>query len=262
MNDKLNKGDLRRAKILDALKQKGELSLNEITEQFTNSEATARRDLRILAETERIIRTIGGAYYDGGSLREMPFFEKQSLLLEEKSGIARLAASLIQEGDIIGLTGGTTTYHIAKAIKTMKNITVVTNAVNIAMELAPNDDIQTVLTGGVIRSKSFELCGPLAESIVEKLNIGKMFVGIDGFSLDSGLTTYSELEAHIGKLMVSRARHVIAVFDHTKVNHSSLFTIAPITSIHECITDLPLASDMQQELEALNISMHYSLGTS
>lgn len=256
IEQKMNKGERRRLQILEAIRQEGAISINEVMERFSCSEATARRDLNLLAQSEQIIRTIGGAHYEGSSAQELPFSQKQEVLIKEKMRIAAKAASLIEEGDIIGLTGGTTTYLIAKQIKSRRNLTVVTNAVNIAMELAENDQLQTVLTGGVIRSKSFELCGPLAESIIDKLNIGKMFVGVDGFSREEGLTTYSELEAQIGRLMIQRSRQVIAVLDHTKVDRASLFTMAPLSSIHACITDKAIDRELEQHLASLSINVH------
>lgn len=258
MEDKLSKGERRRLQILEQIRKQGAISVNEVMDRFSCSEATARRDLNVLAQSEQIIRTLGGAHYEGSSAQELPFHQKQEVLLAEKMEIASKAASLIQEGDVIGLTGGTTTYLIAKQIKERRNLTVVTNAVNIAMELAENDELQTVLTGGVIRSKSFELCGPLAESIISKLNIGKMFVGVDGFSVAEGLTTYSELEAQIGRLMIERSREVIAVLDHTKADKASLFTMAPLAAVHACITDRPLPEQLQQHLESSGIQLYLS----
>lgn len=250
---KMTKGDKRRSLILEAVEKAGEITIPEVMERYECSEATARRDLNVLAEEGRLIRTIGGARSTGSVLPEMSFREKETLLPDIKETLAVKAASFIEEGDIIGLTGGTTTFHIARQIKNRSNITVVTNAVNIAMELAESDAIQTVLTGGVLRSKSYEMCGPLAESVLKKLNIGKMFVGIDGISLDEGLTTYSELEAQIGSLMIQRAKQTIVVFDNTKVNRTSLFTLAPLSAVHRCITDKELDEEWRKRLRELGI---------
>ena len=104
-----------------------------------------------------------------------------------------------------GLSGGTTNYLMAKLLKPARGITVVTNAVNMAMELA-GSDIQVVVTGGMMRHNSFELCGPLGEGMVGQLNIGKMFIGVDGVSSTGGITTYSEQEAQIAKAMIRRSK--------------------------------------------------------
>ncbi|WP_127589212.1 DeoR/GlpR family DNA-binding transcription regulator [Paenibacillus koleovorans] len=253
----LSKGEQRRDAIVAMLKQKGRISVQDIVDTLHCSEATARRDLDLLEKTEGIIRTIGGALYDAHSpVREVSFQEKTSLSWLEKERIAATAASLVEDGDVIGLSGGTTTYHIARALKSRRGITVVTNAINIAMELADSEDIQVVVAGGILRSKSYELCGPLAEKLIEGLNIGKMFLGIDGVALSQGLTTYSESEAQIAKALIKRSDQTLAVFDRTKVGRTSLFSIAPLTAVHGCITDAPLDPVFRQELERIGVRVH------
>ncbi|GAB6988426.1 DeoR/GlpR family DNA-binding transcription regulator [Paenibacillus pini] len=253
----------RHQQILDHLMQYDSISLQEILQRFGCSEATARRDLEALEKSGRLIRTLGGgAKYSGtASGREIPFHEKQNKLYPEKESIAAKAASLVEEGDVIGLTGGTTTYLIARALKNHRNITVVTNAVNIAMELSANEDIQVVLTGGMLRSKNFELCGPLAERTLEAINIHTMFMGIDGFSADQGASTYSELEANTAMLMMKRSARTIAVFDHTKAGRNSLFQIAPVQSLYGIITDQELGPELRKQLEDAQLNMYVGSGS-
>ena len=201
-----SKGQRRRDSIMLMLKLQGRVTIAEIVERFSCSEATARRDLEQMEGSYPIIRTIGGAVYDGmGTVRELPFSEKAGLSIAEKERIAELANSLIAEGDVVGLSGGTTSLLIAKLLGLRKGITVVTNAVNIAMELA-GSAIQVVVTGGIMRHNSFELCGPLGEGTVTHLNIGKMFIGVDGISASGGITSYSEQEARIAKALISWSR--------------------------------------------------------
>jgi len=239
-NPQPSKGERRRAEIMLLLKQQGRITIQELVERLGISEATARRDLEMMEKTEPLIRTIGGAMYDGlNSVRDLPFEEKKGLSYLEKERIAQQAAALIDEGDVIGLSGGTTNYLLAKLLKPRKGITVVTNAVNIAMELA-GSDIQVVVTGGIMRHNSFELCGPLGEAMVAHLHIGKMFIGVDGISVEGGITTYSEQEAQIAKALMMRAQATYAIFDHTKVGKKSLFSIAALTDVHAYITDAAL----------------------
>lgn len=175
-----SKGQRRREQIMQLLKRQGRLTIQEIVDQLGCSEATARRDLEALEKTEPLIRTIGGALYRGmHAPHDLAFAEKTEISYLEKERIAAKAASLIHEGDVIGLSGGTTNYLLAKMLKIRRGITVVTNAINIAMELA-GSDIQVVVTGGIMRHNSFELCGPLGEGMVSHLNIGKMFIGATG----------------------------------------------------------------------------------
>lgn len=253
----LSKGEQRRQSILGMLKQKGRVSVQDIVDTLHCSEATARRDLDALEQTDSVIRTIGGAIYDAYlTAKEASFEEKTSLSWVEKERIAHTAASLVEEGDIVGLSGGTTTYLIAKQLKARSGITVVTNALNIAMELADSDGIQLVVAGGILRRKSYELCGPLTEKVVESLNIGKMFLGIDGFALEQGLTTHSESEAQIAKILIKRSERTFVVFDRSKVGRVSLFTIAPVASAHACITDAPLAGTLDEQLRKRNIRVY------
>jgi DeoR/GlpR family transcriptional regulator of sugar metabolism len=248
----------RQEQILENILQYGSISLQEVVREFQCSEATARRDLEALEKAGKVIRTMGGGAKPAGlaSGREIPFHEKQNKLYREKESIAQLAASLVEEGDVIGLTGGTTTYLIARALKSRRNITVVTNAVNIAMELADNEDIQVVLTGGMLRNKNFELCGPLAERTLEALNIHIMFMGIDGFSAEQGISTYSELEANTAKMMMKRTERTIAVFDHTKSGRNSLFQVAQVEALYGIITDDEPGDELRARLESERVNVY------
>ncbi|MEC0136809.1 DeoR/GlpR family DNA-binding transcription regulator [Paenibacillus macerans] len=235
-----SKGELRRAKTLELIKAHGKISLQEIIEAVGCSEATARRDLDVLEKAGGIIRTTGGAIYEGAltpSAAELPFAAKRDFKRQDKERIAEAAAALVQEGDIICLTGGTTTFFIAKALKKHRNITIVTNAVNIAFDLADAESIQVVVIGGVMRAKSYELSGPLAENVIDKINITKMFLGVDGVSLNHGFTMHSELEARIAQLMMERSSEVYAVFDQSKLEKSALFTITPLNQVTGVITN-------------------------
>ncbi|MCA0755321.1 DeoR/GlpR family DNA-binding transcription regulator [Paenibacillus sp. N4] len=251
-----SKGQRRREALLQLLKQQGRITISEMVEKFGCSEATARRDLEQLESEYPVIRTIGGAMYDGmHTVRDLPFEEKAGLSILEKERIAALAASLIEEGDVIGLSGGTTNFLIAKQLKTRKGITVVTNAVNIAMELA-GSQVQVVVTGGIMRHNSFELCGPLGEGTVSHLHIGKMFFGVDGISVDGGITIYSEQEAQICKALIKRSQEAYAVFDHTKTGKTSLFSTAALSELRGIITDMPLSPELAAQVEQHGISVY------
>lgn len=254
-----SKGEQRRGRIMVWLKRHGKITVQEVIEHFQCSEATARRDLDLMELSGSLIRTIGGAQLEGfagAGSREVSFDEKKRVLWLEKEAIAAKAASMVEEGDVIGLTGGTTTFLIAKAVKLKRNITVVTNAINIAMELTDSEGVQVVVTGGVLRNKSFELAGPLAEKTVAGLHIGKMFLGIDGISIEQGLTTYSEPEAEIAKLLIKRSSQTIAVFDHSKAGRTSLFSMIPLSAMHACITDKKPDEQLDLYLREHRIHLH------
>jgi len=254
-NNHLPKPEARRQQLLQLLKQHKQLSIHEMTRQMGCSEATVRRDLDLLEQTGEIFRTAGGARYDD-PLRGISFHEKERLFWKEKESIAAKAASLVQQGDIIGLTGGTTTFLIARALKERHEITVVTNAVNIAMELAESQKVQVVLTGGVMSNETFELSGPLAEAKLEGLHINKMFIGIDGIHPKTGISTHSELESRMTRIMMSRSDSAIAVFDGSKANKSSIFHISPISALEAIVCNIPLPAELQEACLQEEITLH------
>ncbi|UVI30760.1 DeoR/GlpR family DNA-binding transcription regulator [Paenibacillus spongiae] len=251
----LPKAEARRQQLLQLLKLHKKLSIHEMINYMNCSEATVRRDLDLLEQTGEIFRTAGGARYND-PLRGVSFHEKEQLYWKEKEFIAAKAASLVQQGDIIGLTGGTTTFLIARALKDRHEITVVTNAVNIAMELAESPKVQVVLTGGVMSSETFELSGPLAEAKLEGLYINKMFIGVDGIHSSTGLTTHSELEARMAQIMMSRSDSAIAVFDGSKANKSSIFPINPLGMLEAIVCNTPLTGELLAACEQEGITMH------
>jgi DeoR family transcriptional regulator of aga operon len=157
---------------------------------------------------------------------------------EQKRAIARCAAARLPHGPLtIGFTGGTTTHEVARLVAERFDLTVVTNALNIAVELALRPRLKLVLTGGVSRTQSYELVGPLADSILAGLNIGVAVVGVDGISARGGLTTHDEVEAHTNAVMISRASRVIVVADGSKVGQDCLARICPLPDVAELVTD-------------------------
>ncbi|MFD2334315.1 DeoR/GlpR family DNA-binding transcription regulator [Cohnella sp. GCM10020058] len=254
-----SKGEARRAKMLELIKASGRLSIQEITSALQCSEATARRDLDLLERSGPIIRTIGGAVYEGAQAQpaaELPFADKRQAQLQEKERIAEAAAGLVSEGDVICLTGGTTTFLIARALKARRNITVVTNAVNIACELADAEDVQVVVVGGVMRAKSYELIGPLAEIVADRINITKMFLGVDGVSETHGWTMHAEMEVRIAQILIRRSSEVFPVFDDSKLEKTALFTIMPLAGAAGIITNRQPSGWLARACKDNRIAVH------
>jgi DeoR family transcriptional regulator of aga operon len=150
--------------------------------------------------------------------------------------IARAAVRLVEEGQSVLLDSGTTTMAIARALKDMAQLTVITNAINIAAELA-GTHIEVILTGGMLRKNSFSLVGPLAEQTLRQLSADVLFLGVDGFDTRAGLFTPNLLESEVNRAMVAIARRTIAVCDSSKFGRRSLCNIMPVATVHEVITD-------------------------
>src|SRR5262245_59722850 len=193
--------------ILTQLARDGEVDVATLAGHLGASGATIRRDLQLLEEQKMLSRTHGGAVARD-VLYELPLRYKAARYQSEKRRIAAEAATRVADGAIVGLTGGTTTTEVSRAIVDRRGMTVVTNALNIAGELAIRADVKLVVTGGTARSESYELVGPVAEQALERLNLDVAFVGVDGISVDAGLTTHHEIEAHTNRTMIERAGRV------------------------------------------------------
>ncbi len=167
--------------ILERLSADGSLNVGEIAGQLDVSAATIRRDLRLLESQHLLGRTHGGAVPQG-VLYELPLRYKSTRQPEQKLRIAREAGTRVREGWAIGLTGGTTTTEVARVLVDRHQLTIVTNALNIASELAVRPNLKLVVTGGVARSESYELVGPLAEASLHGLNLDMVFLAVDGIS--------------------------------------------------------------------------------
>ena len=226
----------RLAAVLETLASDGTVGVAALAERLGVSAATIRRDLHLLEEQRMLTRTHGGAVAHD-VLYELPLRYKAARRQAEKKRIAAAAATRVADGAVVGLTGGTTTTEVARAISDRRGITVVTNALNIAGELAIRPDLKLVVTGGTARPESYELVGPVAEQALERLNLDLAFVGVDGISLVSGLTTHHEIEAHTNRSMIQRARHVVVVADSSKFSRVAFAQICPLDQVDELITD-------------------------
>ena len=226
----------RMSAILEQLASDGAVDVAELAGRFGASRATVRRDLQLLEEQRLLSRTHGGAVARD-VLYELPLRYKAARHQTEKKRIAVEAAARVADGAVIGLTGGTTTTEVARSIVDRRGITVVTNALNIAGELAIRADLKLVVTGGTARAESYELVGPVAEQALERLNLDIAFVGVDGIAVQAGLTTHHEVEAHTNRTMIDRARRVIVVTDSSKLGRVAFAQICPIGEVDEVITD-------------------------
>jgi len=222
--------------ILEDLSDGGSVSVTDLCRRLGVSAATVRRDLGLLEDNRLLTRTHGGAVAQG-LLYELPLRYKSARHQEEKRRIARAAVSMVHEGSAIGLTGGTTTTEVARSLVDMHELTVVTNALNIASELAIRPNLRLVVTGGMARSASYELVGPLAEASLGEMNLDVAIVGVDGIAVKPGLTTHHEVEAHTNLSLMERARRVVVVADGSKVGRLAFARICGLDRVDELITD-------------------------
>ncbi len=225
--------DERQRAILKTLDRDGRVLVVDLAKHFQTSTVTIRKDLRILHAKGRIHRTHGGALR---VLEDSALQEKEKPHRKEELRIAAIAARMVKEGQVVILDSGTITAAIARALRNLRNVTVITNAVNIAVELS-RFNLDVILTGGNLRKNSFSLVGPMAEGTLRRLSADVFFLGVDGFDIKYGLTTPNLMEAKVNRTMMDAAKVVVAVCDSSKFGKSSLCLIDRPTAIRHVITD-------------------------
>jgi DeoR family transcriptional regulator, aga operon transcriptional repressor len=222
--------------ILQHLADGDMVDVGELAEELSTSPATIRRDLAALERQRLLARTHGGAVVHAVSY-ELPLRYKGVRFAEEKRRIAGAAAELVSEGMAIGLTGGTTATEVARALAGRKQLTIVTNALNIASELGVRPNIKLIVTGGRARSQSYELSGPIAEASLAGINLDIAFIGVGGIDAKAGCTTHEEVEARTNSVMIQRAKRVVLVADSSKIGKVAFAGICEAAAIDELISD-------------------------
>lgn len=249
--------------LLELVLQQRTVRIDEVVEALGVSLATARRDLDVLAEQQLVTRTRGGAAALPGSA-DLPLRYKSVRHPDEKRRIASAAAGLIGQGEVVGLNGGTTTTEVARELAVApalqsgpgeRSLVVVTNAVNIANELTIRPHIEVMVTGGVARTRSYELTGRLAELMLAEIRIDTLFLGVDAIDPEFGAATHSDREAAINALFVARASRVVVVADASKIGRSALARICPMQKVDTLITDGRLRAATLRALEATGVDV-------
>jgi DeoR/GlpR family transcriptional regulator of sugar metabolism len=235
-------------KILALFEKENRLVTKDLPEKFNTTSVTIRKDLAILEQRGLLKRTHGGAIRTQKLFPGLALNEKEKINLEEKLRIAKKAASLISIGDTIILDSGSTTSLLAKEIKNMHGITVITNAMNIANELLQSD-IEVILIGGLLLKQTSTLAGPLADVALRKITADKLFMGVDGIDFEVGLTTPNLHEAETSRVMMEISGEVILVVDSSKFGRRSLGVISKVNEINRIITTKKLSD---REIEKLN----------
>ena len=237
-----SKTEKRAKEILQLLLQQGKTSVEDLTVAFATSPASIRRDLVRLEEQGLVHRTHGGAMLAGQMVEpfrfDASFKEREGRFTDEKQKIAEIAAELVGLNETIGLTAGTTTTQVGRRLSSRADLHVLTNAVNIGMELSAANGPDTTLTGGCMRwPGAFSLIGPVALETISSVFMDKVFVGVCGIHPEHGATTIQADEAAVFRAMVRRARQVIVVADSSKAGMISPAGICSIRDVKILVTD-------------------------
>jgi DeoR family transcriptional regulator of aga operon len=245
----------RRAAILQALTQHGSVQVNELVEQLGVSAVTIRSDLSTLESQGLATRSHGGATLTRTPPTEHTIPQKDAINHEQKERIGARAARMVEPGDNIIIDSGTTTISLARHLRDAKNLTVMTNGLNIAWELADAPGVDLILTGGLLRKQSLSIQGAQAEACLQAYSFDKLFLGVDGFDLQFGVTTHHEAEASLNHKMVERAKKIIVLSDASKFGRVSLHRIVQLDRVHTVITDASISPEYRDGLQEAGIEL-------
>ncbi len=247
----------RRIKILELLKTHGHVNVNELSELLDVTGVTIRNDLAQLEKKRVLIRARGGAIKLEQNIadEDYPLSDKQKKHLLEKKEIGKKAADLIEESNTIIIDSGSTTYELAKNLKKFNDLTVITNALNVATLLAEYNNINVIVPGGMLKKNSLSLVGILAEKGFKDYFCDKLFLGVDGFDLDFGISTPNPEEAHLNQIMIEISKEVIVVTDSSKFQRRGFAFIAPVNKIDTVVTDKGISAENKSKLENMGVNV-------
>lgn len=246
----------RRNMILDQLNSDGEVFVDQLSKTHGVSEVTIRNDLDQLEKKRLLIRARGGAMkYSEGVGLDFGISEKDKINLQEKNRIGQYASTLVQEGDIIIIDSGTTTAELARKLDKFSSLTVITNAINIAIILSKFQNINIIMPGGNMRMNSQSLVGPIAEKSLARIHVDRVFLGVDGVDPKDGIFTANMEEAYLNEQMINVANEVIVLTDSSKFNRRAFAHICSFGKISKIITDKGINSEDKIMIEEAGVEI-------
>jgi DeoR/GlpR family transcriptional regulator of sugar metabolism len=234
----------RQNQILRWINQQQRISVAEVCEQFSVSEATARRDLEVLAGKRKVQRVHGGAISVEKAPPEMPMLMRQSDQAGEKQRIGFTGAKLVNDGETVFLGSGTTVYEVARNLKDRQKLTVITNSLPVVNLFSDNPQITIVCLGGILRPSEFSFIGHITEQALAEVRADKVFIGVRAISLNEGLTNDYIPETLTDRAILKIGQEIIVVADHTKFGRISTVMLVPIDRIHTLITGVETSADL------------------
>ncbi|HYF78746.1 MAG TPA: DeoR/GlpR family DNA-binding transcription regulator [Symbiobacteriaceae bacterium] len=246
---------VRRHKIMDYIKRDGQVQVRDLVEQFGVSEMTVRRDLEHLADEGLVVRTYGGAVTAPALTREQPYAAKAAERTSEKERIARRAATLIRNGDVVLLDAGSTTAALARCLHGYRDLTVVTVDLKIALELSDEPGIRVLVTGGTAQPEGYNLYGPLAEQTLRSLTVDLAFLGTSSVDIGQGVTTPTLDKVPLKQSMLRATRRSVLLADSNKFGRRSSFQICRLEALHHIITDDGLPADTARAIQKEGVTL-------
>jgi len=241
--------------ILKKLNEAGHVNVQDLSTEMDVSHVTIRKDLKLLEDKNLLFRTHGGGSKTSPYINDKPVAEKEQLHADEKHIIAKAAAKMIGHNDSIIIASGTTMLALARSIHPEQHLTVITSALNVALELSHHLHVDVLQLGGQLRQNSSSVMGPYAEQILADVSCSMLFLGVDGIDFEMGLTTTSLMEARLNQKMMEAAQVTVALADSSKFGKRGLGKICPLDQIQHIITDDGISASTLKLLEDKGITV-------
>jgi DeoR family transcriptional regulator, fructose operon transcriptional repressor len=236
----------RQKKIFELIKEKGRITVKELSGFFNISDVTIRNDLKILSDSGSILRTHGGAIYSEQNGTELPVNIRKNKQKDIKAGIGEKAASLVSDGEVIFIDASTTSSEMVPYLTEKNEVTVITNSLDVAYRLSLSANLNIIILGGTVRRKSLSIVGGAVEQIFPEINISKAFFGAWGISAKEGLTDVNPMEIEIKRNVALRSKMIIGLIDSSKWGKVSFGTFVKTDQVDILITDNNITGDMEK----------------
>lgn len=245
----------RRNKVLEILKRDGRVLVSDLSAMFGVTEETIRRDLEKLDKEGIAKKTYGGAIIAEDANIDLPYIVRKESNVKGKEYIAEVISSMIHDGDHIMLDASSTAVFIAKSLKNKKNLTVITNSIEILIELSDVSGWKVLSTGGSLREGSLSLVGYQAEKMISTFHVDKAIISCKGVDMEKGITDSNEMDAHIKNLMLDSTNVKILAADNSKFDKISFTRISELSGINMIVTDTELSDKWKKTFETLNVQV-------
>lgn len=245
----------RQKQILEVIRKHGRITIAELSKDFGVSDITIRRDLKALDEQGFIQQAHGGIVYSVQLQPEPPIVKREQEQREAKLKIAFATAQLIEDGDSIFISSGSTSLFVAREIKKRRGLTVITNALSVVNELAPYDNANVIVLGGMLRSSELSMIGHLTQQSLREVRVDKVIIGIRGIDAEAGLTNDYMPEIMTDRTILNMGSRVILVADHTKFGRIASSFVAPINRISTLVTDNQSDKNLIKLIEEMGVEV-------
>jgi DeoR family transcriptional regulator of aga operon len=245
----------RQAKILQYLAGHGELEVAQLSQLLQVSSSTVRRELTVMEENGLLVRTHGAAQLPTPIHYEPTYENRAAQQTQAKRNIAAAARKLVEPGMVVGISGGTTCTELARQLRVVEHITIVTNAVNIALELQGHLDKRVIVTGGVLNHGSYELVGHQVVQSLQNVHLNLAFLGASGVDLEFGFSMADEPEAVAARAFMAASERTLVLADHTKIGRARFARLCPLTEVSMLITDDQTSPERCQALKQAGLEV-------